>query len=433
MSTLFSDNFDRADSTNLGASWNEFAATPAGGWQVLTNRLVGPSTNQPSGPHILETTTAAMAAVADVQASVTRVSGASYDGGPMVRKASGADTCYYLDVSGTNVFNVYRRVAGVDTLVGGFTQAHADGDTYTLAAIGSGSAVQLGVYRNGSLLGVLTDSSAARLTAAGQVGVVLWSGSATLDNFLAETPTPLPPAVSLLTSNHVTTALTNYPAPASGTVAVAANMLLIAFAEVQTQTATDWVVQDNISGAGGWTKIRRQVKNASADILEFWVRNALTTAGNYSFSYQHATGSGAGGGLTVLQVTNMSRAGAAAVRSQGGQDNQALGTAPAPVLNQTTLSVNPTVYAVLNATSPATMTPAANWTEDVDAGFSTPATGIEVCHRNSGFAGTTITGGSNSGSAYCSLAIELDAGAPAVAAQTPGPPFPGLPAPVLAT
>jgi hypothetical protein len=147
--------------------------------------------------------------------------------------------------------------------------------------------------------------------------------------------------------------------------------------------------------------------------MEVQVRTALATGAAMTFTYSHGAGAATGGGLIILQVTNMTRTGIAAIRSRGVQNNQASGTAPAPVLNQATLTANPTVMVNFNSTNPGGIVAPANWTRLLDTGFATaPTTGIDVFSRDSGFAGTTITGGSNNSSAYCTLAIELDASAP---------------------
>lgn len=181
MATLFSDNFNRADSTSLGTSWSELA----GDWQVQTNQLL---ISSGAGFRVCATTTTAHAAVANCKVTATRAAGASWDAGPCVRLSgtSGSETCYYLDVSGTQDLVVYRRIAGTDTSVGALVQAHSNGDIYALQVSGTGATVTLKVFRNGTQVGSdLSDTSGSRITAAGQTGVVTWSGAA-FDDFLVE-------------------------------------------------------------------------------------------------------------------------------------------------------------------------------------------------------------------------------------------------------
>jgi hypothetical protein len=258
------------------------------------------------------------------------------------------------------------------------------------------------------------------------------AGSATNDYWDGMTlviSEPVGAVVSLLGSLFNTTGGTSIT---TGTLTPVGTVLPVAVAAVTGSVATDWAVTDSLGGT--WTKIgaSRAQKGTNADLMEVWVRNA-TTSSAFTATYSHATGAATGGGLVVLAAAGMSRTGASAVRGAGVQSNQASGTAPAPVLGQTTLLTNPTVTAVFDASTAGLTVPAGWAASDFNAGFTVPTAWLQVTHRNSGFAGTTITWGSNAGSAYCSLGIELDASAPAAAAQVPGPPFPGLPAPVLAT
>jgi hypothetical protein len=60
------------------------------------------------------------------------------------------------------------------------------------------------------------------------------------------------------------------------------------------------------------------------------------------------------------------------------------------------------------------------YTERADVGYSTPTTGLEVMSIDSGETGTSIAWGGTSGSAFCSLAIELALNVPpTVAPNTP--------------
>jgi hypothetical protein len=163
---------------------------------------------------------------------------------------------------------------------------------------------------------------------------------------------------------------------------------------------------DNSSGT--YTQLQNALKATSADILGIWVRNALI-ASAVSTIFTLAPGTTTGGGLAVLKVTGMFRTGSAASRSTGSQANQASGT-PAPVLGGNALTTNPVIAAVFNATNPAAMTPRSSpaYTELVDTGWATPTTGIEIMAINSGETAQTITWGSSSASAFCSVVTELD-------------------------
>ena len=107
----------------------------------------------------------------------------------------------------------------------------------------------------------------------------------------------------------------------------------------------------------------------------------------------------------------MLRAGPAAIRQFTKQDNQAGGGTPAPAFGVSCLTGNLTLVACANAANPAALTPNASWSEKLDSGHGTPTTGIEISSRDSGFTGTTVTFGGTSGSAFCTIAVELDASA----------------------
>jgi hypothetical protein len=88
-------------------------------------------------------------------------------------------------------------------------------------------------------------------------------------------------------------------------------------------------------------------------------------------------------------------------------------------LSQAALTGNPTLAAV--ASGDTTTTPPASWTERQDASQSTPTTALEVCTRDSGFTGTTITFGATQSTVYASMAIELDSSvAPTLVTPTTG-------------
>jgi hypothetical protein len=163
------------------------------------------------------------------------------------------------------------------------------------------------------------------------------------------------------------------------------------------------------------------VKATSADTIYIWARTALTPASS-STIFTHAPGTTTGGGLAVLEVSGMTRAGVSAKRQAAGQDNQASGGTPAPVFGSAVLTGNPVIGAVFNATNTAGnsgITQRASFTERVDTGYITPTTGIEVMSIDSGETGITMTWGSTSGSAFASIIVELDTSAAATFAPPP--------------
>lgn len=192
----------------------------------------------------------------------------------------------------------------------------------------------------------------------------------------------------------------------SGAFTPAANDLLVVFA---TLSGTDTGGSLTGSVVSTFTKIATAAKAASVDTSYLFVANSLTTATSQTVTW--AGNAATGCILQVWRISGMSRLGSAAVKQTGQQDNQAASGTPAPVFGASCITTNPTLGLVSNATSPATMTPPASWTEGGDVGYATPTTGAETVFRNSGFTGTTVTWGGTSASAFCSIVVELDASA----------------------
>jgi hypothetical protein len=182
VASLFSDSFTRADSSTLGTGWFEFnSGTPSATWEIFTNQLRSPNAGSPANAHYACTTSAAHTATADAKTTCKRISGTSWDGGPLVRRqgdaGAGTNTFYYVDVTSATAAQIYREVAGTDTAVGAaITGTFADGDTYAIEASGT----TLNFYNNGSLVASRTDSN---ISAAGYGGVAMWSASGIWDDF----------------------------------------------------------------------------------------------------------------------------------------------------------------------------------------------------------------------------------------------------------
>jgi len=95
--------------------------------------------------------------------------------GPCARcsGANGSTSGYFLQVTSTGLFGaLYQIVAGNPTQIGSnFTAPYAaTNDTFSLQVSGSGATVTLTVLYNGTQLYQTTDTSAARITAAGSAG-----------------------------------------------------------------------------------------------------------------------------------------------------------------------------------------------------------------------------------------------------------------------
>lgn len=194
------------------------------------------------------------------------------------------------------------------------------------------------------------------------------------------------------------------------TATPAVNDLIVIITAHTGNTSTNAPTDNNSSGT--YSLIGTSFKATSADYMNVFIRNSFISSAT-STIFTHAPGASSGGGLAVFKVTGMSRTGSIADRQFAKQDNQAAGGTPAPVFASNVLTANAVIGAVFNASNPATLTPRGTplYTEAFDTGYNTPATGLEAMYINSGETATTITWGGTSGTAFCSLVIELDTSA----------------------
>lgn len=193
MSTLFSDNFNRADNATVDATnWEENLAAD---WEIFSNKLRNGAAQ--SSPSACLTTAAAHAATADVKVTVTQANGGSLaDGGPVARWAStahgGSSLGYAADVY-TAKCEIYRHdTSGSGTLLRTAAVTQVANGVIRLEVSGTGATVTLKVFYNGVQQGAdVSDGSASRITAANRTGVYSWSNSTSTgqgdyDDFLVE-------------------------------------------------------------------------------------------------------------------------------------------------------------------------------------------------------------------------------------------------------
>ncbi len=202
--------------------------------------------------------------------------------------------------------------------------------------------------------------------------------------------------------------------------------LIIIFAGTSGLAGGTTAVSDNQSPAGVYEQIDvDRTGFSTTGVLTVWVRTRPITAAS-STTFTATQGSSTGGGLSVLRIAGIRIQGIAAIRGSGGQSTGTLGTTPAPVLlkrtgttfsgTQAALTGNVVLGAVANGTNPATMTARSSpaYTEDMDLGYATPTTGMEVIHINSGETASTITWGGTSATAFASIAIEIETSVPII-------------------
>lgn len=172
------------------------------------------------------------------------------------------------------------------------------------------------------------------------------------------------------------------------------------------------VSDNNADGLGSYTFVV-QSNGTNTYKTELWIRNSLVGS-NTSTTFTGTMANTNGGGLEVFKITSMQRSGSSAVKHSGG-NNGAGGAAPSVAYGASSATGNPNIGAVTNSSSPAPiLTQPSSWSESRDQGYTTPATSLETAFINSGFTGSTVTWGSNSGTAWESVAAEFDATAPPV-------------------
>jgi hypothetical protein len=185
MAILYSDGFATLSTT----FWTLNSPTD---WSAVSGkaRSVNPITS-------LVTKAAAHAAIANCKVSYKRaLTGTNWDTGVLLRTNSTGTTGYFLDPIGTGPSNTMDiwRIDGpamtndnqVGSTVTGLTLN--DGDIYAFEAINNAAltVVTLNGYLNGSLVISVTDSTAQRITGAGQTGIINWNNTNDFDDFLVE-------------------------------------------------------------------------------------------------------------------------------------------------------------------------------------------------------------------------------------------------------
>lgn len=170
------------------------------------------------------------------------------------------------------------------------------------------------------------------------------------------------------------------------------------------------VITDNQSGV--YTQIGANplsTGGGTAGALWISIRNALIPSA-ISTIFTATNVGDTGGGLTVLQVTGMSRTGSSAALQNKGESTQV----ESPVVltfPAATLTANPIILGCIGEDSPAALGPPASFTETTDTGWATPTTGIHVCFVSSGQTSAAYTYASGAFTDHNEVGVELDTSA----------------------
>jgi hypothetical protein len=192
-------------------------------------------------------------------------------------------------------------------------------------------------------------------------------------------------------------------------------LVIFVVASDTTAGATDSLTS-SLGGGLTFHKAASVAYRTNADMVFCYVSNSLITAGQAVSQTVDWTSSDASTGTHIAtgKLTGMSRAGSSAVKQSATAPNQAASGTPATTFASAAQTGNPTFSCLGNSTNPANVTVTSGWTRHSASGYATPATGICMESRDSGFTGTTITWGSTSPTAFGVLAVELDASVPSI-------------------
>ncbi|MEU9436585.1 hypothetical protein [Streptomyces sp. NPDC048252] len=151
----FSDDFDRANSTDLGAGWVEVS----GDWSIVSNQL---SSGSAGGTIILRAASAMASNDHSAQVTIAATTSASH--GVWCRgNPSGGLTSGYLWRNDGSSWDLFRVVGGSFTAIGTYAAAAAPGDVAKVQAVGS----TITAYVNGVLRVSVVDTDVPTGTSVG--------------------------------------------------------------------------------------------------------------------------------------------------------------------------------------------------------------------------------------------------------------------------
>lgn len=182
--------------------------------------------------------------------------------------------------------------------------------------------------------------------------------------------------------------------------------LIVAFASFSDNTQAAPTMTDDRGGA--YTLIARASWGGGVNNSAVYVRNTLTTT-RATHVVKLDTDTNSAGEIELVNVSGMSRTGAAAVLQVGSASEQSATTTPSVSFGAATLSSSIIIGGV--ASGDTTTTPPSGWNELRDASQATPTTALEIASKAS-YTSSSVTWGATQSTGYAALAIELDASPP---------------------
>lgn len=181
MTTLFSDDFNRANSSTIGGNWTELVT---GNWEIISNAIREPAGGSGSGAILINTSSLSTADYS-VQADITQgslVSGTQRGMG-LIARYQDSNNFYLAWLEGptpspATAFRLYRVSGGTFTELGtAYQPGSAFSDPLTMRFEVQGTALRL--FLNGTSRVTATDSTHS---AAGNIGCRAFNGSTFTDH-----------------------------------------------------------------------------------------------------------------------------------------------------------------------------------------------------------------------------------------------------------
>lgn len=331
--TAVSDNFDRANSSNLGASWTEVV----GDWEIVSNRCQNNTDDGATGYYLrYETDVGSSDMFSQCVTTSTQADGGS-NTGLAVRMRAAANTSYQMTTRHAgDTIGVWRIVAGAETQQNWQTEANAisvtinSGDTIRVEAVGSLIRGKV----QGALVGIcvdtnITDGQRAGLNGYNAVGTDVVEVDDFAGGALAADGGLVAPYIVGISTQVTGTGTTLTPTvPAN----VASGDLVVAHC-----TSRDAAQTMTNPGSEGWAAGPTPSQTGLEDAIFFKVwGSGATDDTTPTFSIGSGT---AGWGVTLTVFRNPSHATApwtstsAAVVASGSAANASSATVTAPSVN----------------------------------------------------------------------------------------------------
>jgi hypothetical protein len=152
MTTLATDNFNRANNADVGANWDTINTA----MNISSNKVIYSSINADCG-EVYNAVTWPDDQYSQVVLKTPQASGTNHGFGAICRGDAAANTCYRLIASGSG-WEVDRVVSGVGTLItNSATPTFADGDVVRLELLGT----RWTVKKNGAIFASGIDTNIA--------------------------------------------------------------------------------------------------------------------------------------------------------------------------------------------------------------------------------------------------------------------------------